>query len=88
MELTDPERSWQVFVMLESFTDGFGGWKFMDVLGKPLAALPDWLIQDLSTWRWVAGIVKTQNRMIESGQDPFAASPALDLNNILGKGEN
>lgn len=44
--------------MLESFSDGMGAWQVMDVLGKPLMQLPDGLVNDLMTWRYLVGIVK------------------------------
>jgi hypothetical protein len=44
--------------MLEAFTDGMGAWNVMDVLGKPLMELPDALVSDLLTWRYLVGIVK------------------------------
>lgn len=68
--------------MLESFADSMGAWRFMDVLGKPFAKLPDGLAQDLLTWRWIAGIVRRQNDMIERGEDPFLSSPALPFGSV------
>lgn len=59
VEFADADKSWQVFTMLEAFTDGMGAWNVMDVLGKPLMELPDALVSDLLTWRYLVGIVKS-----------------------------
>jgi hypothetical protein len=58
VDFADADKSWQVFTMLEAFTDGMGAWQVMDVLGKPLMELPDALVSDLMTWRFLVGIVK------------------------------
>lgn len=58
MEFADADKSWQVFTMLEAFTDGMGAWQVMDVLGKPLMKLPDALVSDLMTWRYLVGIIR------------------------------
>jgi len=71
--------------MLESLADSMGAWRFMDVLGMPFIKLNDGLAQDLMTWRWIAGIVRKQNDMIERGEDPFARVNALDLQDIKGE---
>jgi hypothetical protein len=59
VDFANAEESWQVFTMLESFTDGMGAWRFEDILGKPLLKLPDWLVSDLMTWRYLTGIIKS-----------------------------
>jgi hypothetical protein len=48
--------------MLEAFSDGFGGWRVIDVLGSPIVELPDWLVQDLLTLKWLAGILRGKKR--------------------------
>lgn len=58
VEFVDADKSWQVFTILEAFTDGMGAWQVMDVLGKPLMELSDALVSDLMTWRYLVGIVK------------------------------
>lgn len=68
--------------MLESFADSMGAWRFMDVLGKSAMELEDELMSDLLTWRWIAGIVREQNRMIEKGEDPFLAAPAMSFDSV------
>ena len=68
--------------MLERFADSMGAWRFMDVLGKPAVKLKDDLLQDLLTWSWLAGIVRTQNEMIEAGKDPFAVAPKMSVDNL------
>lgn len=57
VEFADAETSWQVFTMLEAFSDDFGGWRMMDVLGRPVVELPDALVVDLLTWKFLAGII-------------------------------
>ena len=37
-----------------------GGWKILNVLGKPLVALEDWLVEDLTTLRWLGSITQRQ----------------------------
>ena len=68
--------------MLESLSDSMGAWRFMDVLGKPAMKLPDGLLQDLLTWRWLAGVVRKQNQMIEEGKDPFAVAQPLSVKDL------
>lgn len=87
VEFNDPDRSWQVFVMLESMADGMGAWRFMDVLGEPLMKLPESLTQDLLTWRWLAGIVRHQNDLIEQGKDPFAIASPVNFEKMLRNDE-
>ena len=71
--------------MLEGFADSMGAWRFMDVLGKPFVKLEDGLAQDLMTWRWVAGIVRRQNDMIERGEDPFLKVNQLSFDDVVKK---
>lgn len=54
------EGSWEVFTLLETFKDAWGGWNVMDVLGQPIVDLPDALKDDLLTWSWLAGKVRKQ----------------------------
>ncbi len=65
MKFNQLERSWDIFVLLESFTDSMGGWKIVDVLGKPLVALEDWLVEDLTLLRWLGGITQRQLEEVE-----------------------
>jgi hypothetical protein len=58
VEFVDADKSWQVFTMLEAFTDGMGAWQVMDVLGKPLMELPDALVSDLMQWRYLVSIIR------------------------------
>ena len=44
--------------MLETFSDGMGAWDFMNVLGMPAMKLPDALLTDLMTWKYIVGIIK------------------------------
>jgi len=44
--------------MLEAFADDFGGWRLMDVLGKPVVELDDALISDLLMWKYLAAIIR------------------------------
>jgi len=55
------ESSFEVYKLLESFSDGYGAWKVLDVLGKPLMDLDEALVHDLMTWRWIGNIVRRQN---------------------------
>ena len=65
VDFADADKSWQVFTMLEAFTDGMGAWNVMDVLGKPLMQLPDALVSDLMTWRYLVGIVKSMKEDVK-----------------------
>jgi hypothetical protein len=65
----DPDGSFEVYKLLESFADGYGGWKPMDVIGKPLAELPETLVHDLMAWRWLADIVRRQKAPKEDDLD-------------------
>ncbi len=42
-----------------------GGWKILDVLGKPLILLEDWLVEDLTLLRWLGGITQRQLEEIQ-----------------------
>jgi hypothetical protein len=59
------ERAYPLFSALEAFTDGFGGWKVVDVLGKPWLELDEDLADDLLTCKRIAGIVEYQNKNAE-----------------------
>jgi hypothetical protein len=51
------EASWQVFQLMECFRDEYRGWRFMPShFGIPMAG---WLMEDLLTWKRLAGIVET-----------------------------
>lgn len=52
--------------MLEAFSDGWGGWRIVDVLGKPVLELPDWLVHDLLTLRYIASAMREQRRKKQS----------------------
>lgn len=54
--LNDFSEARRTYDLLEAFADGFGGWKVMDTLGKPLVDLPEILVDDLLTLRYLAGI--------------------------------
>ena len=56
----DLEKSWYYYVLLESFTDGFGAWQPQAVLGKPIVSLDEWLIEDLTEWRKIGSRFKKQ----------------------------
>ena len=49
-----------MYKLLESFTDGYGAWQVLDVLGKPIIKLEETLVQDLMTWRWLGDIARKQ----------------------------
>ena len=51
-----------MFVMLETFADDMGSWKFMDVLGKPVMKLPDALVADLLTWRYLGNTIRGMSK--------------------------
>ena len=61
MAFANAEASWQVFTLLEAFSDELGGWRIMDVLGMPIVELSDALVTDLLMWRYLAGIVRRAN---------------------------
>ena len=56
----DPDGSFEVYKLLEAFADGYGAWRLIDVIGKPLLELDERLIQDLMTWRWLVDIIRKQ----------------------------
>ncbi len=66
MEFVDPEYSWQVFILLESFKKEDGSWAVMDVIGKPVMELGDSLVKDLLTWRFLKGIIDNQKNNPET----------------------
>ena len=61
LHFNDMEGSWHWFTLLEAYADGMGGWRIMDVIGKPLSELPEPLVEDLMTWRWLVGIAQRLN---------------------------
>lgn len=65
VELNDPEYSWQVFLLLEGFADGMGGWDFMQVMGKPVMEIDDALINDLLVWRNMRAIAQKEHERIK-----------------------
>jgi hypothetical protein len=56
-------------VKLEAFTDGYGAWKVIDVLGVPLVDLPEMMVEDLMTLRWLKDIADTQKRNREKDKN-------------------
>ena len=54
------EKSWTVYLQLETFKDGFGGWDILGVLGKPVIDLPETLVNDLITWRFLSDKVQEE----------------------------
>ena len=52
----DIEASWQVFVLMECYRDEYGNWRGMSA--KELLDQPDWLQEDLLTWKRLAGIIE------------------------------
>jgi hypothetical protein len=65
VELNDAEYSWQVFLLLEGFPDGMGGWDFLQVLGAPVMELDDALVDDLLKWRNMKDIAYKEHQRIE-----------------------
>jgi hypothetical protein len=55
----DLEHSWQVYRIMEAYSDEWGNWRFLpsQVLNEEQS-----LMDDLTTWRWLGGIVKRLNR--------------------------
>ena len=59
MRFYDMEASWSVYEKMEAFADGYGAWRFLPHPGG-LLEQPEWLMEDLLTWRWLANKVKKQ----------------------------
>lgn len=65
----DLERAKGIYYLLENFADGFGGWRFMDVLGEPLAHLEETVVSDLITLRRFASIAERRRKPQKSEAD-------------------
>jgi hypothetical protein len=65
----DLARATDIYNLLEQFADGWGGWRFMDVLGEPLAQLSEPLVSDLITLRRFAGIAERRRKTQKDGED-------------------
>ena len=55
------EGSWEVYKLMEAWSDGWGAWRYLPYPGS-LLEQPEALMDDLMTWRWLGGKVKHQNR--------------------------
>ena len=55
--------------MLEGFTDGAGGWNFLQVFGRPVMELDDALIDDLLVWRNMYSIARREQEKMKREEE-------------------
>lgn len=66
MLFNDFDKAYPLFTALEALSDGWGGWKIIDVLGKPWVELDEATAEDILTCKRIAGIVDYQNKHTDS----------------------
>lgn len=65
VEIHKPDYSFQVFQLLEAFSDGYGAWQ---VTIDWVLSQPDWLKDDLVAIASLAGKIRAQNRSKDKGK--------------------
>jgi hypothetical protein len=58
-----------LYIELEANADGWGAWRYLDTLGKPLIELPETLRHDLLVWKRLKSAIDKQHAKQRKGNN-------------------